>query len=415
MNQNDIFEQRKALYMPSSAGRNFLLLCCIAVGVVTFIMGMATGNQVRTWGGFLLNLMLFFSISLGGVAFGSMQDVIGAVWGRPIKRLHETFSAFLPYAIILFFVFFFCLRTENLQANKVYRWVADAHLLHDFPGKNVWLTLDFMIIRDVLALLIIGWLSRWHIKQTLQRDLLLIDGKKEESFKVGMQSQEKLRYWSAPILVVYALCFTLLTFDLTMSLAPTWFSTLWGGWSFAIMMQTLMAFILLFMFALRGSNLGSFFKQEQYHDVGKLMHGFTVFFAYLTYSHVLTYWYTNIPEETSYFLTRMQAPWINYLIAAPFLSFLFPFIMLIFKSSKWTSWLTVPIAIIVIISQWLSYFLIVTPEVAAVKIWDFPWIELGIFIGFAGFFVAVICHFGKKVPMVSIADPLLLPSLNQGH
>jgi hypothetical protein len=59
--------------------------------------------------------------------------------------------------------------------------------------------------------------------------------------------------------------------------------------------------------------------------------------------------------------------------------------------------------------------LIVTPEVAAVKIWDFPWIELGIFIGFAGFFVAVICHFGKKVPMVSIADPLLLPSLNQGH
>ena len=200
-----------------------------------------------------------------------------------------------------------------------------------------------------------------------------------------------------------------------MSLAPTWFSTLWGGWSFAIMMQTLMAVLLLFMLVIKGTEIGKFVSRQQFHDVGKLMHGFTVFFAYLTYAHVLTYWYTNIPEETSYLLTRLQTPWLGYVIAAPFLSFLFPFVFLIFKASKWTWWFVVPIATIVIISQWLSYMLVVTPEVVAPSAWDFPWIESGLFIGFIGFFVTVICHFGKKIPMVSIADPLLLSSLDQSH
>ena len=110
MNQTDIFEKRHALYLTPSASTIFFLRTCMVIGFATFVMGIVTDQHVRTWGGFLLNAMLFFSVSLGGAAFGNMQDAIGAKWGRPIKRLHEAFSSFLPVCAGLLCLFLLSVR-----------------------------------------------------------------------------------------------------------------------------------------------------------------------------------------------------------------------------------------------------------------------------------------------------------------
>jgi hypothetical protein len=145
------------------------------------------------------------------------------------------------------------------------------------------------------------------------------------------------------------------------------------------------------------------------------LHGFTVFFAYLTFAHVLTYWYTNIPEETSYFLTRLEKPWVYFIIAAPFLVFLIPFIFLIPKANKWNPKTAIPIALVVLSAQWLNYMLVVIPEVVSAHEWQFPWIELGTFLGCLAGFLLSIYRFAQKIPMVSLADPLLLPALESAH
>ena len=282
-------------------------------------------------------------------------------------------------------------------------------------GKTVWLQPDFMLIRDTFALLIMLWLVKWHMNKTLKRDHLLIDGHIKEAKAEAKESQEKLRYWSAPILCAHSLCFSLICIDLTMSLTPTWFSTLWGGWSFSILMQALMAFILLLMFFLKKTELGKLFGRAQFLDIVKLLFGFTVFFAYLTFAHVLTYWYTNIPEETSYFLTRLEKPWLYFVIAAPVLSFIIPFFFLIPKASKITFAIAVPVSLIVLLAQWLNYYLIVMPEVITPKTLDFPWLELGGFVGFLGLFLFNFLAFAKKNPMVSLSDPLLIDSFSQSH
>lgn len=220
-----------------------------------------------------------------------MQDIIGAKWGRPIKRVHESFGAFLPLASFFIIFFLVSIKINLFQAKHVYSWVADPHMLHHFHGKDVWLQFDFMFIRDVIATLIILFLGLWHLRITKNRDLALVNGDQEKAAKLGESVKNTLRFWSAPVLVVYAFAFSLLTFDLTMSLAPTWFSTLWGGWSFAIMMQTLMASILIMMFILKNSFVGKFFTRQQYHDIGKLMFGFTVFCVsnICTRSHLLVW------------------------------------------------------------------------------------------------------------------------------
>lgn len=387
------------------------LIFCVLMGVIAFIGGMAGGEATRTWGSFLFNLFYFFAISLGGIAFAGMQDVIGAKWGRPMMRLHESFASFLPVAAVSFLVFFLAIKLNLLGAGSVYSWIADPSSIEGYWGKRDWLVPEFMLARDILAIGLILFFAFWQLGHKVRRDLAMARGGASGGGRLGQEVQEKLRYWTAPVLIVYAVAFSLLAFDLTMSLAPTWLSTLWGAWAFAAMMHTTMAAILIFMFAMRGTAVGQLLKRQHFHDVGKLLHGFTIFFAYLTYAHIITYWFGNVPEETEYFIHRLHDPWLNLVIAVPFLVFLFPLFALIPKVSKWTSGITLPICVVVLGAQWLISLLVVIPEVVDGKTWGLPWIEVGLFLGFLGIFLSSILWFGKRFPMVGIGDPLLAEAL----
>ncbi len=415
MHTPDLFQRRGDFFLSVSPQVRGAVVLSMVLGLVGVGVGAAMFDPVRVWGAVLMNVFFFFSIALGGLAFGAMQDVISAVWGRPIRRLHESFGAFLPVAAITFAIFLLCVLLEIGSAHKVYRWIANPGLVAGFYGKEFWLQKQFMVVRDLAAIIVLCALAFWQMRQLLARDQAFVAGDQGQAAVLAKSVRARLQYWSAPLLIVYALIFSLLAFDLMMTLSPLWFSTLFAGWMFAIMMQTLCATLLIMMFALRHSSIGSVMQQQQFHDVGKLMHGFTIFFAYLTYAHVLTYWYGNVPEETEYFLHRMHAPWIYLVLGAPIFSFVIPFFSLIFKVSKWTAAITIPICVSILAAQWVAILLVVMPEVVDAAKWHFPVVELGTFFLFLGLFLASIMWFGKRYPMVPVADPLLIEALEGGH
>jgi hypothetical protein len=411
---HDLFEQRQSFYLPSSSQLRGAVSSFVVIGLIALGLGLSRPElQTRVWGALLFNTFFFFSVALGGSAFSAMQDVIGAKWGRSVMRIHEAFSSFVPVAALIFLGILASIKFNLAGADKVYSWNPD--VIHHFWGKRSWLVENFWLVRDILALTVIVGLVYWQIGMKTDRDRTFVAGHKEEADKKAVKVRDTLRYWSAPLLVAYALCFTLLAFDLLMSLAPTWFSTLWGGWLFAVMMQTLMATLILTMWSLKGTAIGQYIKQSHFHDIGKLMHGFSIFFAYLTYSHVLTYWYGNMPEETEYFIHRLHAPWIYIVMIAPLLSFVVPLYGLIPKASKWTKMIVGPIAIGILVAQWFTYLLVVMPEVVKDAPFGLPGIELGIFFGVFGLFLASFSAFGRKNPMVAVADPLLHQSLAEAH
>lgn len=415
MDLQKFYKERDKFFLEVSPNTRGCLVFFVFIGLFSFVWGMIQGDYTRTWGILLFNTMFFYAIAIGGTALGHMQDIIGAEWGRPIKRLHESLTAFLPLASGLLIAFLVCIKFDIFSAGKVYIWIADPEMLHHFHGKDVWLQPNFMFVRDIISILGILCLSRWHHKLTTAPDHAFLEGHYEKGLRLGEEARRILRYWSAPVLVLYSLLFSVLAFDLMMSLAPTWISTLWAGWQFAVMMQTLFAFLLIILFALKKSHVGKYIQRQQFHDIGKLLFGFTAFYAYLTYAHVLTYWYTNMPEETSYLITRMESPWLKYVIIAPFTSFLIPFILMVPKASKWTSFVAIPTCVLVLAAQWINMMLVVMPETTKVTEWYMPWIEMGVFLGFLGAFLLSFIHRNKKVPMISLADPLLPSSLNAHH
>ena len=383
------------------------IVFCLLIGAATLLYAYVSGNALRAWGSILASVFFFFLVALGGAAFACMQDLLGALWGRPIKRLHESFASFLPVVMIFCLVFFLCIKLGIADADKVYVWIADHDLLHHFVGKRSWLIEDFMLVRVLVLLAIILACVYWQLRQSLRADRMLLLADKSEALQLAAANRKRLRFWSAPLLVVYALCFTFVCFDLTMSLAPTWFSTLWGGWNFAIMMQTMLAFLLLFMFALKGTSIGKQYGVKQFHDVGKLLFGFTIFFAYLTYAHVLTYWYANMPETAEYFIHRLQQPWFALIIVLPLCSFFLPMVAFIPKASKWTAYVAIPVCVMVIISQWATQVVVIAPELDRDHTWRLPLIEFGIFVGFWGLFMCCVSLFSRRFPMLAVSDPLL--------
>lgn len=416
MKLKDLYQQRDHFFLKISSTTRGGLTFLIALGVGTFIAGMLCGEQTRTWGSLLFNAMFFFSIAMGGTALGHMQEIIhGTTWGRPIKRIHESFSSFIPALSGILVLFLCCVKFDVMNAGKVYKWIADPSLVSHLYGKGTWLQPNFMYVRDLISIAGILALTRWHYKLTTAPDKAFLAGNFEEGVRLGEHSHKVLSKWSAFILVIYSIFYSILAFDLLMSLAPTWVSTLWAGWQFSVMMQTLFATTLLFLFFFKKKAVGHMVGRQQYHDIGKLLFAFTAFYAYLTFAHVLTYWYTNMPEETSYFLTRLERPWLYFVVAAPFTSFLVPFILLVPKASKWTAFMAIPICILVLLAQWVNMMLVVIPEVTDATKWKLPWIEVGLLVGFLGAFLISFARRAAKVPLLSLADPLLPVSLSSKH
>jgi hypothetical protein len=419
MNKTELFDRRKDFYLTPSAGVDKLMWILGAAGLAllvasSFIHGDGE-TPAKIWGALLVGNWLFFVIALGGAAFALMQDVVDAQWARPIKRLHESFASFLPVSGGFLIFFLVCVYADILGAQSVYKWIANHDVVDQFFGKRTWLQKDFFVIRSILMIVVTIAISRWHIGLTVARDQAFVDGDSAKATQLGNECRNTLKHWGAPVLLTYAVLFTFLCFDLTMSLSYMWFSTLWGGWGFAVMMHTLMATLLIFMYALKGSNIGSVISRSQFHDVGKLMHGFSIFFAYLTYAHVLTYWYGNMPEETEYFIHRLGQPWLTLICVAPFLTFIIPLYGLLAKKAKWTSKVALPIAAGILVGQCMTYMIVISPEVAGHGHGWYGLAEVGAILLAGSVFWRCVFVFGKKNPMVSVGDPLLLKALNDHH
>ncbi len=415
MNLNELYENREKYFLTPSSGLKNAATIFLVLGACAAGYGFYSGKGTQVWGSYIFNLYFFFGLAVGGIAFSAIQDVVGAIWSRPIRRIHEGFGAFIFVGIVLIFIFLLAIAFDVGGAGSIYLWMTNPELLDHFWGKKTWLQPWFFYLRIVLILVFFAIYSVWILRSALRRDQEFLNGNKEKALAMGHEIRVRNRYWGGGLLLVFGYGLTFLGMDLIKSLAPLWFSTLWGGWQFAIMMQTLFASTLLVMFWQKKTAIGAMFNRQQFHDVGKLMHGFTAFFGYLTFAHVLTYWYANMPETTEYYIHRLHSPWIAVVIAIPILAFVLPLYSLVFRAAKWTAVITIPICIVVLFGQWLSNLIVVMPEV----IKEFPaspvsLIELGMFFFMLGLFMKTFFWFGRKYPMISFADPLL-PKAYEHH
>jgi hypothetical protein len=139
-----------------------------------------------------------------------------------------------------------------------------------------------------------------------------------------------------------------------MSLAPKWYSTIYSVNMFGGAMIGTYAFLGLLSRAIQQSGrLTRSITVEHYHDIGKLLFGFTFFWAYTAFSQFMLIWYANIPEEVVFYRYRMFTDWQALSIVVILCCWAIPYVLLL---SRWTKRI-LPVFMILCAWQLIFHFI----------------------------------------------------------
>lgn len=179
--------------------------------------------------------------------------------------------------------------------------------------------------RQVVYFLVFFWLGLWTLGLSSRQD-------KSGDMQLTVQMQRKATYGT----FLYALSLTFAGFDWIMSLEPNWFSTMFGVRVFATGAVLGWAITILTAMSLKANGvIGNQVNTEHFHDLGKLMFGFLVFWAYISFSEFFLIWYASIPEETIYFHRRWDHDtWRTISVCIVVFKFIVPFYLAMSRNVK---------------------------------------------------------------------------------
>lgn len=348
----------------------------------------------RLWTSYLVSFFFFACLGLGGMFFISFNHVAKAGWSVSIRRIAESFTSFLPAMFIGSVILI-------LGFKYLYPWADPSQAHRMTGGKALYLAPWFVTLRLVIfgigCLLFKRILVGNSIKQDQNGDHALTH--KNVGFSIGF-------------IAFFAIFFTLFSIDLLMSLLPSWYSTIYGIYAFAGMIQSTMAVLALVIIWLRNSKwVSGYITVEHQHDVGKYMKGFTIFWAYIAFSQFMLIWYANIPEETEFYLMRSHSGWLGVSVALLVFRFAVPFLALLPRDAKRNDMNLAAVSILVLVMQYLDLYWLVYPNFFD-GIPQFGFLEISIFVGFAGVFMKLMTGFMTKNNLVAIKDPRMHEALN---
>ena len=349
--------------------------------------------QNKPWAAIYVPALFFMMISLGVLAFYAIQRASQAGWSIVLYRLMEGVTGYLlPGSIFVIIILVF----SALKFNHLFIWmdpevVADDEIIRNKVG---YLNIPFFFIRAII------YISGWVLYRNISRKLSL-----EQDTNNNISIHKKLFKFSAAFLVFFLVSESMMSWDWIMSIDPHWFSTLFGWYVFAGMFVSGITTLAIITIYLKSQNYLGFVNDSHIHDLAKFMFGVSVFWAYLWFSQFMLIWYSNIPEEVTYFITRIED--YNFLFfGMVVLNLIFPLIVLMNSDFKKTNFIVILTGIVIIIGHYLDVYNMIMPS-AVGDMWSFGPAEIGGFLFFLGIFIYVVFKEISKAPILAKGDPFL--------
>ena len=379
------------------------------IGVVGLVLAAVLGSMENdAFKRFSLSYVTAYTwvlaIALGGLFWVVLQNLVNSHWSIVLRRVGELVAAQAPLMALLALPVVVPIFTGQ---SSIYIWSNHAAVEHDhlLHHKAAYLNPTAFLIRFVVYFAFWSLLARYYLKSSLAQDV-----SKEPATIMG-----KMRAVSGPAMIGFGLTMTFCSIDLLMSLDPMWFSTIFGVYYLASCIQGINAFLALAgMWLHKRGVLKKSVNIEHFHDLGKMVFAFTIFWAYVGFSQFMLIWYANIPEETGWFKERFAGGWTSGwgLLSAVLLfgHFVIPFFGLVSRHIKrrpatlafWCIWQLVMI--------YLDMYWLVMPTGGA-HAPPFALIDLCCMVGVMGVFIGGIAFRAKNLNLMPTNDPRLPKSL----
>jgi hypothetical protein len=345
--------------------------------------------------GYLFGYVFFTGLTLGCLAVVMLHHLTGGAWGIPIRRMLESGTRTLPLIAVLFLPIAFGM--EHL-----YSWAReDAANDALLRAKAAYLNVPFFLGRAALYfavwMAVAYFLNRWSLEQD----------------RVGTPAlSRKLQLLSAGGLVAYGLTMTFASIDWVMSLEPHWFSTMYGVLYIAGQALNALAFVTAALVLLwRHAPFSGYVRTSHFHDLGKLLLAFVMFWSYVAFSQYLIIWAGNLPEEIPWYLRRLTGGWGWVGVALIVLHFALPFLLLLPESANRNPRILASVAALVVLMRFVDVYWLVRPVFTQAGSspgsarFQMDWLDLAAPIGIGGVWLAVFLWQLEERPLLPVHDP----------
>lgn len=349
--------------------------------------------QNKPWAAFYVACIFFMLISVGVLAFYAIQYAAQAGWSPILFRIMEGITAYLLPSSIIFFLI---LVLTGMHFNHLFVWMDADVVAHDhlIQGKTGWLNVPFFLIRAAI------FLGGWNFYRYISRKYSLAQDESSDNLNF-----KKIFKWSAGFLVFFIVTESMMSWDWIMSVDPHWYSTLFGWYVFASFFVCGVTVIALITIYLKSKGYLPEVNNSHIHDLGKFMFGLSIFWTYLWFSQFMLIWYSDIPEEVTYFITRIEnynLPFFGMIV----MNFVFPLLILMNSDYKRLNWIIVMAGIVILLGHYLDFYNMIMPATVGDQ-WFIGLPEISAILFFLGLFIFVVFSALTKAPLVAKRNPLM--------
>jgi hypothetical protein len=382
-----------------------LIAALVVIGVLAAVL--ATGTPERLWQSLLFNWLFWSSLAIGMVMFAVALRLTNADWAWSIRRFALGGGAFLPISFVLLPIVLF-----GGYEHYFHHWL---HAEGDpvIEAKSAWLSWPGLGIRDVILVAILYAVALAFMYHSVRPDVYGTTGSRNDGLYTRLTRdfrgvpEEAARSWRltgmlGPILgLLFVFIWAVVAIDMAMSLNPHWFSTMfpvaffWTAFQGGVAATTIA--VVLSRSPLR---LNDYVTTRQFHDLGKMLFAFSVFWMYLNWSQYIVIWYGQWPWEQEFFIQRFSEPFGVLAAAVVILVFVLPFLGLLTRAPKLVPQVLAFFASMILLGHWIERFLLIYPSLWEEAELPLGVPEVGVGLGFLGLFLAAYVWYLSRVPVL---------------
>lgn len=374
-----------------------------ALGVIG-VLGLLAAfvmDQKAFYSSFMFGFVFWMSLTLGACTLTFLHHSIRAKWSVSILRVIESANKLIP----VMFVFWLILMI-GMWTNVLYQWNnPDIVRASEVLQRKQW------------YLNPMGWTIRGFIYFAywwFMTNKLNASSRKQDETRDNQLAADRAN-WGAPGGVIHVVLLTFAWTDWVMSLDPVWYSTIYGVWWMVFGVRMMIATgIIVTLSLVKYRPFNEAITKVITKDIGNMLLGFTMLWAYITLSQFLIIWSGNLPEEIPFFINRFNGPMVYVGAFLVVFQFFVPFLALVSGRTKREPTLLLFVARMVVCVSIIDVFWQITPFFkVGLSMENLPGylLDFGAWAGIGGIwmwiFLGNLIKFGRENALLPLHDTRL--------